>query len=67
MRGLPGWTGSTTMQFPLLVDVWRPVPADLSQVSLTASLEAAGFDCKTPTVWLCEALLYYLPLDQVTH
>jgi hypothetical protein len=59
--------GSAPVQFPLLVDAWRPVPTDLSKVSLTASLEAAGFDRSTPTVWICEALLYYLPLDQVIH
>lgn len=52
-------------QFPLLVHSWQPVPADLSQVSLSCCLEGNGFDRSLPTVWLAEALLYYLTLDQV--
>jgi hypothetical protein len=54
------------VRFPLLVDSWRAVAADLSKVSLSSCLEASGFDPSIPTVWLAEALLYYLTLDQVT-
>lgn len=53
-------------QFPLLVDSWQPVAADLSQTSLASCLQSSGFDATVPCVWLAEALLYYLPLSQVT-
>lgn len=58
-------TAVSQAQFPLLVDRWQPVAADLSQTSLASCLEAHGFDRQRPTVWLAEALLYYLPLDKV--
>jgi hypothetical protein len=56
----------TAARFPLLVDSWRAVAADLSKVSLSSCLGASGFNPSIPTVWLAEALLYYLTLDQVT-
>lgn len=56
---------AAAVQFPLLVDCWRPVAADLSQTRLRSCLQSSGFDPYVPTVWLAEALLYYLPLDQV--
>lgn len=55
------------VRFPLLVDCWRPVAADLSQTPLSSCLECSGFDQHVPTVWLAEALLYYLPLEQVSR
>jgi O-methyltransferase involved in polyketide biosynthesis len=54
----------TAARFPLLVDSWRAVAADLSKVSLSSCLGASGFNPSIPTVWLAEALLYYLTLDQ---
>jgi O-methyltransferase involved in polyketide biosynthesis len=54
------------VQFPLLLQQWRPLPVDLSEVPLAACLQAAGFQQQRPTVWLAEALLYYLPLDTVS-
>jgi O-methyltransferase involved in polyketide biosynthesis len=60
-----GASDKAAAQFPLLVGSWQPVPGDLSQVSLSSCLEGCGFDRSLPTVWLAEALLYYLTLDQV--
>jgi hypothetical protein len=57
---------AAAVQFPLLVDRWRPVAADLSDTSLSSCLTCSGFDKNAPTVWLAEALLYYLPLEQVS-
>lgn len=54
-------------QFPLLVDSWQAVPADLSQTSLASCFKTKGFDSSIPTVWVAEALLYYLTLDQVRN
>jgi O-methyltransferase involved in polyketide biosynthesis len=54
------------VQFPLLLQQWSPLPVDLSEVPLAACLRAAGFQQQRPTVWLAEALLYYLPLDTVS-
>lgn len=61
-----GTEPGAAVRFPLLVDSWRPVPADLSKVSLSSCLDGRGFDPSILTVWLAEALLYYLTLDQVT-
>lgn len=51
---------------PLLVNRWHPVLADLSETSLADALIAAGFQPGVCTIWLAEALLYYLPLDIVS-
>jgi len=55
------------VQFPLLVEAWRPVAADLSTTALASCLQVNGFDATVPTVWLAEALLYYLTLDKVNQ
>lgn len=65
-QGEAGSVAAAAVQFPLLVDCWRPVAADLSQTRLSSCLASSGFDASVPTVWLAEALLYYLPLDQVS-
>jgi hypothetical protein len=57
---------AAAMQFPLLVDCWRPVAADLSETPLSSCVTSSGFDMNVPTVWLAEALLYYLQLEQVS-
>ncbi|KAL6751803.1 hypothetical protein V8C86DRAFT_2769202 [Haematococcus lacustris] len=49
--------------FPLLCGSYCMSGADLSCTSLAAVLSAAGFDPRTPTIWLLEALIYYMPLD----
>lgn len=51
------------VRFPLLPQRYSAVPADLAMVPLAACLQAAGFQQQRPTVWVAEALLYYLPLD----
>jgi len=59
-------TGSADSHiFPLLVSSYTPVPADLSETTLAEVLPAAGFDCHCSTVWIAEALIYYIPLPQV--
>lgn len=54
------------VRFPLLPQRYSAVPADLAMVPLAACLQAAGFQQQRPTVWVAEALLYYLPLDVVS-
>lgn len=39
---------------------WHPIPIDL-RADWPAALLAAGFDTSTPTAWLAEGLLIYLP------
>lgn len=58
---------SPDVQFPLLVEAWLHVAADLSTTALASCLQGNGFDASVPTVWLAEALLYYLPLDKVNQ
>jgi hypothetical protein len=53
-------------QFPLLPQQYSPLAADLAVVPLASCLEAAGFQHQRPTVWVAEALLYYLPLEVVS-
>ncbi|GLI63135.1 hypothetical protein VaNZ11_006043 [Volvox africanus] len=51
--------------FPLLAASYTCIGADLSAGipgALTASLTDRGFDPATPTIWILEALLYYMPL-----
>ncbi|KAJ9511685.1 hypothetical protein QJQ45_017988 [Haematococcus lacustris] len=52
-----------TPAFPLLCGSYCMSGADLSCTSLAAVLSVAGFDPRTPTIWLLEALIYYMPLD----
>ncbi|GIL50179.1 hypothetical protein Vafri_6306 [Volvox africanus] len=51
--------------FPLLAASYTCIGADLSASNLgalPAALTGRGFDPSTPTVWILEALLYYMPL-----
>lgn len=57
--------GTAGSSHALRVASWRPVAADLAATSLAASLAGAGFVAGRPTVWLAEALLYYIPLPGV--
>jgi hypothetical protein len=50
---------------PLTCSSYAAVSADLSQKELGQVLAAAGFQQQVPTVWVAEALLYYLPLPKV--
>ncbi|MEW5300068.1 MAG: hypothetical protein WDW36_003026 [Sanguina aurantia] len=50
--------------FPLLTASWTAVPHDLADGSLAAALEVAGFNSHLPTIWLAEAVLYYMPVAQ---
>jgi O-methyltransferase involved in polyketide biosynthesis len=54
------------VRFPLLPQQYSPLAADLAEVPLASCLQAAGFQQQRPTVWVAEALLYYLPLDVVS-
>lgn len=53
-------------KFPLTAASWRAVGADLSCISLEDALTSAGFVKGQTTVWIAEALLYYLPLPKVS-
>eukprot|EP00775_Hariotina_reticulata_P009887 gene9887-10044_t len=46
---------------------YTPVPADLSKTTLAEVLPAAGFDRSCSTVWIAEALIYYIPLTQAAQ
>lgn len=50
---------------PLTCSSYAAVSADLSQQELKQVLAEAGFQQQVPTVWVAEALLYYLPLPKV--
>lgn len=52
--------------FPLRIKDWHPVAADLAEVPLADCLRISGFRSNCCTIWLAEALLYYLPLDTVS-
>lgn len=52
--------------YPLLINHWQAVTADLAEVPLADCLHAASFQSNCCTIWLAEALLYYLPLDTVS-
>lgn len=58
---------SSSVRFPLQVASWAPVAADLAVTSLADALGGAGFDASCTTVWIAEALIYYLPLHTVSH
>lgn len=62
-----GQDTATAHKFPLLLHSWHPLAVDLSVTSLAAGLEAAGFRRDRPTLWIAEALIYYLPLDTVSR
>ncbi len=57
--------GEDDVAFPLLPASWVAVSADLATRRLAEVLKEAGHNPAVPTVWLAEALLYYLPLPQV--
>lgn len=50
--------------FPLLYSSWTPIPLDLSKTNMTDALLTAGFDSSCLTVWVAEALLYYLHIPE---
>lgn len=67
-------TAPSTATWPLKCTSWQGVGQDLSALNsssgvdatavLTAALEKTGFDPGMPTVWILEAVLYYMPLDK---
>jgi len=60
LAALPGGPPSLTLSRE-----YAAVSADLRGGGWAAALAAAGHELGTPTVWLCEGLLYYLPTAAV--
>lgn len=58
LPGVPN-TGQP-VAFPLMVDRWRAVAADLRGAQWVQGLARRGFDGAQPTVWVVEGVLYYL-------
>jgi hypothetical protein len=61
----PGADGAVSHR--LTCSSYAAVSADLSQQELGQVLAAAGFQPQVATVWVAEALLYYLPLPKVSR
>jgi hypothetical protein len=63
--------GSTKLEgglaFPLTAASWQGIAADLSKQQLADVLLPSGFNPEVPTVWVAEALIYYLRLPQVRN
>jgi O-methyltransferase involved in polyketide biosynthesis len=62
--GSDGGGGSGGYRFPLTAATWSGVGVDLSVVPLAEALAAGGFLAGATTVWVAEALIYYLHLPQ---
>jgi hypothetical protein len=53
--------------FPLLCGSYALMGADLSCTPLEDVMLPSGFDTSVPTVWILEALVYYMPLDAASR